>query len=251
MKKLRIIYSIFQTFVAFLFMCLAYLFVTSTIKNIIASEEVKRFIDASEYERDFDNNTKLYTVDLDLEEESIEFISDDLILGIEGDYFVMPQSRVANLSLVRGFISYCFGGHSGLIARPLGIPSLIEAMGGTSEEAFVFLNQGWGYDLYRPEERSVLGFRVNASLDDRIKASEYATSLVGKDFNYFFIAHVKDKYYCTEVVTRSYSSEAGLDFDLSHNFFDSNQDISISGQSQLIFFKYIDSSGVIHIYYAK
>ena len=251
MKNLKNIYSIFQTVLALLFCLFAYFLVSSTIKNIITTVQVKKFIASATFERDFGEATKIYYVDLGLEEQSATFSSSDIVLGLEGDFFVMPETRIVDLNLVKGFIDYNFGGHAGMIVNRNGLPTLIEAMGGTLMENKVYANYGEYYDLYRPELRSVIGYRVNTSYENRQQAATFAIDQVGKEYNYFFAAHRKDKYYCTDIVSRSYWKEAGLDIRLSSNIYDSTQDISISKNVYIVFFKYIDSSGVIHVYYAK
>ena len=128
--------------------------------------------------------------DFELDEETITikepdgrfFESPDL--GTAGDIYVMPQSRIEYFPMLSSFISYLFGGHAGVITEN---QMLVEAMGGTSEEGYVYW---YNTDLLR-EERTVIGLRVDAPIEDRKQASSNAMSLVGKKYNYWFIFNTK------------------------------------------------------------
>ena len=45
------------------------------------------------------------------------------------------------------------------------------------------------------------------------KLISYVDGIKGASYNPFFLAHIKDKYYCTDLITRAYSDS--LDIDIS------------------------------------
>ena len=226
------------------------LFTVASISNMLMSKRVKDFIDSATFEREM-NDIRYYSVECDdLDEETIVikepdgrfFESPDL--GTAGDIYVMPQSRIEYFPMLSSFISYLFGGHAGVITEN---QMLVEAMGGTSEEGYVYW---YNTDLLR-EERTVIGLRVDAPIEDRKQASSNAMSLIGKKYNYWFIFNTKDKYYCMDICSRIYSKQFGLDYKLDSNGFHVTvQDLFHNKNTKISFVKYIHGDKT-YIYYLK
>ena len=226
------------------------MFTWASISNIIFSEKVKSFIDSAEFESE-ENNIVYYTVEDDsldeatiTKKEVIDNIYKSPILGAPGDIFVMPQSRMEYVPFCSSFITYLFGGHAGIVSDN---EQLIESMGGSLDEGYVFLNET---DLYS-EERTVIGLRVKAPYEDRKKALESAKGLIGKRYNYWFIINTKDAYYCMDICSRIYDEEFGLDYKLDENSFHATvQDFLFSKDTKISFVKY-KHEGKTYIYYLK
>ena len=253
MRVSKIVGSIFHTLAALFVLILAFMFTDGIIKAIIASNRVKSFIRECEYERQVGSDTLLYSVDKGYGKDfTIKVEGVVITLGNDGDYFTVPYNKAFDFSLVDGALTLLVGGHAGITGYLYGTPVLVEAMGGTFDEDYVDINSGNNCDIYKPEKRSVIGFRINGTEEEREQAFQYALTLKGKGYNYIMPITRKDKYYCADLVSRVFKKEAGIHYVLNDNpLYVSTQSLSSSNNSSIIFFKYIDSEGMIHVYYAK
>jgi uncharacterized protein YycO len=165
-------------------------------------------------------------------------------LGMPGDIFLMPQSRMEYFPFFSQFITYLFGGHAGVVSDN---KNIIEAMGGSSDQSFVYETYT---DLFI-EERTVVGLRVNASKEERSQAALNAKTLIGKRYNYWFILNTKDNYYCSDLCSRIYGEEFGMEYQIDTNGFHvSIQDLFRSRDTSITFVKYV-KEGKTYIYYLK
>lgn len=220
----------------------------ASIHNMNMLEDIKSFIASAQFE-ETRNNTHIYFVESDELEESTIYIPEKQylppVLGKNGDIFLMPQSRMNYFPFFAEFMSYLFGGHAGVITENGYF--LVEAMGGSIEEGFVFEYQT---DLYT-EERTVIGLRVNATKEERAQASQNALSLIGKPYNYLFILNTIGHYYCTDVCSRIYGREFGMNYQIDSNGFHvSLQDLFRSKDTYITFVKY-KIGNQTYIYYLK
>jgi hypothetical protein len=245
-KAYKIAIFTFEMIFSLVFLILSIMFTIASIHNIKMTEEIKDFIDRATFEFQEGNNY-YYTVEVDnLESPTINITNpNEPILGKDGDIFLMPQSRMDYVPLFAEFVSYLFGGHAGVVTDDG--ENLVEAMGGSSSESFVYK---WETDLYS-EERTVVGLRVNCSLDERKQAAKNALSLVSKNYNYLFIFNTLDSYYCTDICSRVYGKEFGMKYNIDTNGFHvSLQDLFRSKDTYISFVKY-KVGNETHIYYLK
>ena len=228
------------------FLILTIMFIVASIHNIKMNEDVKEFIDSATFEFQ-EGNTYYYVVEttgLDTPTINNENFSDPL-LGATGDIFLMPQSRMDYVPFFAEFVSYLFGGHAGVVIDDG--KRLIEAMGGNPGESYVY---NYSTDLYT-EERTVIGLRVKATIEEREQAAINAQKLVGKDYNYLFVLDTEDNYYCTDVCSRVYGKEFDMNYNIDTNGFHvSLQDLFRSEDTYITFVKYKIGSET-HIYYLK
>lgn len=242
----KIVMFSFEMIFSLLLLILSIMFTMASIHNINMTEEIKSFINSATFEFE-DDNTYYYYVECDDIDETTITIKEnnDPILGKTGDIFLMPQSRMEYVPFFSQFVSYLFGGHAGVVIDDG--KHLVEAMGGSSDQGFVY-NENT--DLYE-EERTVVGMRVNASIEERQQAAKNALSIVGGKYNYLFIFNTKNAYYCTDICARVYGSEFDMDYNLDTNgFHTSLQDLFRSKDTRITFVKYkID--GKTYIYYLK
>ena len=231
---------------SFVLLVLSIMLIVASIHNIKMTEEVKEFIDSATFEFKEGNNY-YYTVEADYLDSPVIDTTNPYspTLGNTGDIFLMPQSRMDYVPLFAEFVSYLFGGHAGVIID--GGNRLIEAMGGSSAESFVY---NWSNDLY-DEERTIIGMRVNCSVEERKQAALNAMSLVGKNYNYLFIFNTFNSYYCTDLCSRVYGKEFGMEYNIDTNGFHvSLQDLFRSKDTYITFVKY-KIGDETHIYYLK
>lgn len=251
-------YNIFQTTIFVIEMILllvvttlAIMFTWASIDNISTQNEIKKFINSATFETQVGNVRYYYVVSDEIDEDAIQFnysSSGNLMnptLGAPGDIFVMPESKIDYVPFSVDFITYLFGGHAGLVVDN---NMLVEAMGGSASQMFVFKNHT---DLFY-EDRTVVGLRVkNSTKEERMKAVEDAKSIVGKPYNMLFVLNTKDRYYCTDICNRIYSKEFGQKYKIDTNGFHvSCQDLIKSKDTMITFVKVIEGN-TVHIYYLK
>lgn len=267
MKK-NILYSIFLTLFAIFSFCICYIIADSTINGIRANLKVKEFIkqDATtiEYKNtEYGWNTVIHKIktDKEIDLDTIKYDEEKMILGNTGDFFIMPESAVSKMLILNSAMTFLFGGHAGMVGYNDNVPALYEAMGGSRTELYVYerdyINSKAMVDLYLPEKRSIVGYRVSASIEERQSAYDFVKGQVGKRYNFLFIFNLINKnislnrFYCTDLVTRSYDKENNMNYNLDSNnpIYVSIYDLAANRDSYITFFKYIDSNNVIHIYY--
>ena len=168
----------------------------------------------------------------------------NLVVGQKGDILVTPQSPFPYAWGVHHFISYFFGGHSVLISdsnkiiQSTGISSskgisldvirdtifhdgMIKEDDVVAEEVTNYFFQpnyrspsDDSYDTYKKFYRTeIVGLRIKNISDDEInKVIENAQELVNKAlYNYLFFLDYQDKYYCTDLISRTYGSVVNRD----------------------------------------
>lgn len=225
---------------------LSIMFSIASIHNMNMLDEVKDFISRATFSEQLStNDTYYYVIETDELDEAVlnNDSKDRPILGAEGDIFLMPQSRMDFFPMFPEFVSYLFGGHAGVVIRNGSY--LVEAMGGSSDQSYVL---EMPTDLYE-EERTVVGLRVVASIEERRQAAKNAISLIGKPYNYLFVLNTVGHYYCTDVCSRSYGKEFGMNYQIDTNGFHvSLQDLFRSKDTQITYVKY-KLDGKTYIYY--
>ena len=240
-----------EMFLYLILLIFSIMFIVASIHNIKMTEEIKEFMSRATFELE-SGNTYYYVVecdDLDSDTISRTKLNDEIYgiprLGNTGDLFLMPQSRMEYFPFFSEFVSFLFGGHAGVVIDEG--KRLIEAMGGSSDQSFVYNEPS---DLYG-EERTVVGLRVYTSKDVREQAATNALTLVGKKYNYFYIFNTLNAYYCTDVCNRVYGKEFGIDYKIDTNGFHvSLQDLFRSDDTFITFVKF-KQAGKTYVYYLK
>lgn len=244
-------------------------------------------------EKDEYNGGKLvrryYEVKSDYELDSETYIIDNnkFYLGNVGDIIVSRQFPFPQIPIVNGFVTYYFGGHAAMIS---GVDEVLEIAGfldsGENIFDYVFLNVDQTPDhgltgavvqkapnyFLDPNFRNVsekeyryfgsyyrkkvISLRVIAPEQDRFDAVQAFKKLEEdvKVYNYLFFLDTKNKYYCTDIMTRTYES---LVDDNDKQKYTLNDDGFITSVNDLILSKNtiisnyfeVDKNGVEHIYY--
>ncbi len=250
-KAYNITMFIIEMFFSLVLLIVTIMFIVASIHNIKMTEDIKAFINSATFELETDD-TYYYVVESDkITEDTItrnkinSNIYSNPKLGNTGDLFLMPQSRMEVFPFFSEFISFLFGGHAGVITN--GGTRLVEAMGGTLDQGFVYNEPT---DLYS-EERTVVGIRVDASMEEREQAANNALSLVGEKYNYFYIFNTSNAYYCSDLCNRVYGKEFDMDYSIDTNGFHvSLQDLFRSDDTYITFVKYTLGDKT-YVYYLK
>lgn len=256
-------------------------------ESIAVRQKIKNFTKLGILqEAQSDSKTKYYKVSretLGFEEEFIRkpFYSDDYAdIGAEGDIFVTQQSPFPSYPGVHQLISFYFGGHAGYVGpnneiyEIAGIPSGDESFlkvffkGSPSTVANVSSNY-WMNDTYRTESdasyraygsyyrKEWIGLRVKGVSKQEISyVTDYMKDLVDREvqYNFTFILNRKDRYYCTDMMNRSYETiinnnsfkKIDLDSDMVAT---TVNDLILSKDVYLAYYVNADENGVKHVYY--
>lgn len=248
-KIMKITFFSTKMFAFLVLIVFSVLTITASINNICMTKKVKDFVNSATFEEQIGDVRYYYIecddIDVDAVMKDNPYYGFNVYpaLGNPGDIFVMPQSRMEYFPLFSPFISYMFGGHAGLIVER---DKLVEAMGGTIEEGYVFLNIS---DLYL-EDRTVIGLKVDVTEEQRKQAIQNAYDKVGDEYNYFFIINKKDKYYCMDICSRVYEEE-NVDCEIDKtSFFTTIQELFHSSNTDISFVKY-EQDGITYVYYLK
>ena len=248
-KIFQILTFSIKMFLSLFLVVVSFIFIISSVSNIFMTKKVKDFIASATFEEQVGDIRYYYIECDDIDVDSIDKenpyygFSSYPALGNPGNIFILPQSRMEYFPLFSPFISYVFGGHAGLVVDN---DKLVEAMGGTLEEGYVYLNIS---DLYH-EERSVIGLKVDGTDEEIRQAIENAYDKVGDEYNYLFLFGRENKYYCIDICARVYS-EGELDVDLDKtDWFTTVQELFVSMYTDISFFKY-EHNGITYVYYLK
>lgn len=232
-----------------LFMVVAVMTIDAAVENVIADNQISDYISRGVYERTVDN-IHLYQVEskVELEKPSINFNSYGYpLIDQTGDIFVTRESVMEVVPYSSQYIMYNFGGHAGIIYSST---QLIETTGMNPVLEDNVIVTSYNDLLKITDSRAYLGLRVDAPQEDIDKAVEFAINQIGMPYNYSFVFNKKNSFYCTDLVSRSYSSEAGLSYNLDNDGVAvSVNDLIISNDTFITFYRYVVNSE-IYLYYS-
>ncbi len=250
MSKFMYILKIVLYFCLFMIFFLSTLTVDAVIENIKVDSQISDFISNAVFKEEV-NNIRYYEVDIpqvnELSSPTIQVINNIPKSTTKGDIFVSRESVLEVLPFSAQFISFYFGGHAGIVLDQY---TVIETTGMESNPDNNVVIKGFNSIITNNLKRSVIGLRVNASDEEINKAIGYLDESIGKKYNYSFIFNRKNTYYCTDLVARAFSKEAGLDFDLDKDGIAvSCNDLVISDDTFITYYSYYEGD-ILHLYYA-
>lgn len=228
---------------------LGILTVDATIENLRTDMLVNEFIDKAEYVFS-QNNFHFYEVEIEekLDTPSISFTDANLpYIPTPGDIFIYRESMLDVLPLATEFITYYFGGHAGIVYYD---NKVIET---TGAEPIFELNKVLMIEnnvFFRPEQVDSVGLRVKATSEQVDDALKYVYSAIDSPYNYSFVFNRKNSYYCTDLISRSYGKEAGLNFKLDEDGIATSCNDLILSDDTFITYYLINKGYEKHLYYA-
>lgn len=273
---------------------LLYSFGVSTFENARVNSLVKEFVDQGVLvKEEYNSNNKLvrryYEVESDYVLDSDTYIihNDKFYLGNIGDVVVSQEFPFPNIPLVNGFVTYYFGGHAAMIS---GTNEVLQIAGFPEEGESIFqyifhnsesdephrlegalIDQDENYFLksdfrkttdkqYRSfgtyYRKKLITLRVLAPESDRFDAVEAFRKLEEDRvlYNYLFFLDTKNKYYCTDIISRTYKSvedsEGNKPYKLNDDgFITSVNDLILSKDTIISNYFEVDKNGVENIYY--
>lgn len=201
--------------------------------------------------------------------------------GAMGDIFVTQTSPLAMYPGVHQFVSFYFGGHAAyvdednLLFETIGIPNsdekLLDVMfnGGRNTHVMDNVRNYWLSPNHRDEtdpgfaaygtyyRKEWIGLRVKgATLEDNQAVVDHLRSLAEQkaQYNFFFVLNTKNRYYCTDLVTRAIEKIDDIDgtqkFDFNKDGFAVTiNDMILSKDTYISFYVRTDKNDVKHVYY--
>lgn len=244
-RFLKIVSISFLIFISFL----ALLTVDAVGENLLVDSQLREFISKGVFVEQVDEYC-FYEVEIEeeLRTPSIEFSSRKIPLSVTpGDIYIYKESEIDVLPFAKEFISYFFGGHAGIVYDDT---KTIDAFGASfnPEDNIIDFSSNNVLSSYR--QRDVIGLRVNATDEEVEKAVDFSYDAVGKSYNLSFVFNRKNSFYCTDLISRAYSKENGLNFNLDQDgIATSCNDLVLSDDTYLIYYMF-ENNGLNHLYYA-
>lgn len=203
--------------------------------------------------------------------------------GAAGDIFVTQTSPLAIYPGVHQFVSFFFGGHAAYVDNnnqvyeTVGIPDSDEGFidvvinGGRNTHVMSGISNYWlrpdrrdetdpGYTTYGSYYRKEwigLRLRNSSKADANYVIDELETLAAQKaQYNFLFVLNTKNKYYCTDLITRSIEK---IQTDEGKQKFNFNadgiavtiNDMILSKDTYIAYFVKTDRNDVKHIYYIE
>lgn len=202
--------------------------------------------------------------------------------GAAGDIFVTQQSPLVGYPGIHEFVTFFFGGHAALVDQnnkiyeTIGIPNSDEKLldviinGGADTHVVGGITNYWLDPNFRREDEfdpsylafgswyrnKWIGLRVKGATQDDI---DYALNYVEDkaeqkaQYNFLFVLFTKNKYYCTDIVSRAYEAVKNEEGKQKYQF---NRDLIAVTVNDLILSKstyisyYVTTiNNVKHVYY--
>ncbi len=256
-------------------------------ESIAVKIKIKKFIKHGQLQEDISNDKIEYykvsreTLKIKETYERTPFYNGDYtMLGAEGDVFVTQQSPFPNLPGVHQFVSFYFGGHAGYIGDDnrvyeiAGIPSSDESFlkvffSGSSSTTSNDAPNYWLKDNYRDSSdpsfkyygsyyrKEWIGLRVKRLDQDEISlVTDFMKDLVDREvqYNFQFIINRKDRYYCTDMMNRSYetiiNNNSFKNIDLNGDMVATTvNDLILSKDVYIAYYVKTSNNGVKQVYY--
>lgn len=244
-KIIKILTIPFLSFLAFV----SLLCVDVVIENIAVDNQIRNFVENGVFKYSVGN---FYIYEVEIEEElnhkSVTFDESGFPDSTNpGDIFIQKESKIDVVDYSAAFISYFFGGHAGMIIDQ---NLTIEVNGAMSNPALNIVDICYNDVFYSSDKRDVLGIRVKASDEEINKAVDFAYESLDSPYNFSFVFNRKNSFYCTDLLSRAYGKEAGLDFNLDKDgIATSCNDLVLSEDTYIIYYMYYIGSEK-HLYYA-
>ncbi len=232
------------------------MFINSSIENIMIQTELSKFISKGVYQEDISTNyEKYYKVSRETwmpDIPSFTIKNNKRYYGSSGDIIVGLESALEDVPVISEFITYNFGGHASSVcydhySNGVYADNTYHIEASTVYEEGVVIEKGdfWKNPNYRDE---VFGLRVKTSEEKKQQAFDYMISKLGCDYNTSFIFNTKNKFYCTDLISRAYHS-VGIDLNYD-GFYSSVLDLMASDNTYLFFYKIVKNN-VSYFYYLE
>lgn len=285
MKKIRKIIS----FVLIFFLgFLIFLTGQTVAETVIINREIRKFVQKGVYQPEISNEDtiKFYKVSRETyypeEFEREPFFNGNLLkLGAEGDIFLTRQAPLPTYPGIYEAVSFYFGGHAAYFGKDndmyetFGFPSADETLfsviinGGSNTFVQVETSNYWLDPDYRNEDdesyrkfgtyyrKEWIGLRVKGITKEEIsQVTDFMDTLADKksQYNHLFIFNTKNKYYCTDMMSRALSTITDSNGESKYNLNKDGvattvNDLILSSDTYISYYVKTDKNNVKHVYY--
>lgn len=267
-KMLNRIIKVLEYVLIFVLVCCSIFILNGTIEKIFVNKEIRDFKERGEYvgtETINGQNVKMYLVKAKYDYEDVSRPSFNKVekygvikyyLGSKTDITITSRNplRMVDSGLIRdiaGFFSNNFYiGHATINITDDG-SKYIESVGnlGSNNGVLESYNSWVDTEIRGGDDTNrIVGLRLkNTTEEIRDNIAKEVQSKVGLEYNFNFFIPKKDKYYCTDLISRT-TKKYGIDINYD-GMFSIGNDIILSKNTYLIF--YIDrvSRGNFEFYY--
>lgn len=252
MKYKRIIKIILNLILILATSSIVGMVVNSTCENVYIRKEINSFKGKGIFQESLSNDTeKFYKVSRETwmsARDSFVNTSGKITYGGPGDIVVGMNVNYTDMPIVKETLGFMFGGHSSFVCYDEMYEGVeynptksIESL--PSDGVSLANNDFWNNLDYQTE---VVGIRVKCSEEKNKKAFHYMADRIGKKYSYSFLFGSKNKYYCTDLITRAYDS-VGININYD-GFYVSVQDLVCSSMTYISFYK-TTKKGINYYYY--
>lgn len=267
MNKYKImlrIYKILNILLTVIFIAIYIFLANGFIEKAIVNKEIKEFKDRAIYVEDIIINkqtVKMYKVkkEYNYEDVSRPIYSfegyNQYYLGSKTDITITSRNPMRNseLAIVRetcGFFANNFYlGHATMNITDNG-SEYIESIGNGIDNKVVISRNSWIETEIRggDDTNRIVGLRIKNTTEDKRNAIvESLIQKVGCEYNYNFFIPYKNKYYCTDLLTRTLKE---FNIDINYDgFFAIGNDIILDNDTYLIYYIERIEPGIFEFYY--
>lgn len=232
-KKKRI----FLIILIVLLLLIALFFIEVGVKSKACDKEIEAFKERGEYDCTI-GTVEYYKVIKKYDYEDVESRivnkADDRYIGTTGDVYVLNTDPLGTIFTEELSRKLWFG-HSGIVYSS-DAKKVIEVVGNVSKEENIV--KEYYNDWYEVNIKEFAVLRVKGTNEtDKENIKTWCDEQKGKKYNYFFVAHLKDAFYCLDIASRAYQ-EIGKDIDGNFNI-TLGSDMISDDDTYLIYYKEI------------
>lgn len=237
--------AIIKTFILIIVTCLVMAFVcliNSCVEFYFVERKIEEFVDRGEFYIEI-GSTKYYKVSKAYEyEDTSRFVFNPLspkrYVGSTADFLSTTRNPLRAYPIIGLISRLAWAGHSALVTEEDG-SKICEVVGNEDDPKDNYVriveNEWISADTGSPH---IIGLRVKGLTNEaRETIVDYAnTQALEKDkYNFLFPLTRSNKYYCTDLVSRSYNE---VDINLNNDgFMTSGNDMILSKETYIIFFR--------------
>ncbi len=203
MKKIKLI----NKFIIIILYIISIMVIIITYKGIKTNSEINNFINRGEFVFEIDN-VKYYKVSRKFDYEDsrkVLNLNNPNFVGTKGDIYLTSRNPVAGSLILKKLSDLIWIGHAGMVINDDATKTIETTGNDVNNQNYVrILDNTWAKDsLENTKEYAVL--RVKSITEEDIdKVIETSIRKIGSNYNYLFLLNTKNKYYCTDLISRSY-----------------------------------------------
>lgn len=252
MKRKIILKYLSKLIIIFFTSLLIGMTVTSSVENIYINRRINSFKSKGVFQEELSSDTERYykvSRETWMSETPSYVVMDGIMTyGGPGDIVVGMESNVKNMPGITDMLEFYVGGHTSSVCFDESYDGVTYKSNHSIEskpESGVRCvhNKFWNNIDYQNE---VVCLRVRTSEETINKAFHYMCDQIGKKYNKAFIVNTKNRYYCSDLISRAYKSQ-GVTLN-SDGFFTSVHDLICSPMTYISFYKEY-KKGISYYYY--